>query len=78
MAKTIHSEKQKKFRALLRAERKKTGMRQLELAAKMNRYGGFVTKSETGERRVDLVEFLEFSKAIGFDPHAFIDELEDD
>lgn len=76
MAKTIHSPKHIKLRTMLRAERKKRKLTQHQVAAKADFYKSIVTKYETGERRLDLVEFLTVAKAIGFDPHAFIDDLE--
>jgi HTH-type transcriptional regulator/antitoxin HipB len=30
---------------------------------------------ENGQRRVDVIEFLELAEIIGFDPHAVIDAL---
>lgn len=74
---SIHSEKSIKMRAMLRKERKSRKLRQIDVANALGVYRTFVTKYEKGERRLDLVEFLAVAKAIGFDPHAFIDTLED-
>jgi hypothetical protein len=35
-----------------------------------------VSKYERGERRLDLVEFLEVAAVIGIDAHKFIKQLE--
>ncbi len=35
----------------------------------------FVSKYESGERRLDVVELLEVAEAIGFDPRVLIEEL---
>ncbi|WP_165777013.1 hypothetical protein [Paremcibacter congregatus] len=35
----------------------------------------FISKCELGERRVDVVEMMEFADALNFDPHEIIDEL---
>ncbi|MFT3968157.1 MAG: helix-turn-helix transcriptional regulator, partial [Sphingobium sp.] len=48
--------------------RKKAGVAQAELAARMGRPQSFVAKYELGERRVDVVEFVAVAKALGHDP----------
>lgn len=75
---SIHSEKSIKMRKMLRKERKDRKLRQIDVANAMGVYRTFVTKYEKGERRLDLAEFLAVAKAIGFDLHAFIDELGED
>ena len=37
----------------------------------------YVSKYEKGERRLDLIEFLEIAEAVGFDPLDFIKRLQD-
>jgi transcriptional regulator with XRE-family HTH domain len=48
--------------------RKKAGLTQAELAKKLGEYQSFVARLESGQRRVDLVEFLELADALGFTP----------
>ena len=48
---------------------------QKTLSARLNRPQSFVAKYESGERRLDVMEFIEVADAIGFDPAAFIREL---
>lgn len=36
----------------------------------------YVSKYERGERRLDVVEFLEIARVIGLDPHELLRELE--
>lgn len=50
-------------------------MTQQEVARRIGVYKGYVSKYETGERRLDVIEFLEVAEAIGFDPNAMIKEL---
>ena len=45
---------------------------QAHLAARLNRPQSFVAKYEGGERRLDVIEFMEVAEAIGFDPAEFI------
>jgi transcriptional regulator with XRE-family HTH domain len=52
---------------LLIARRVAVGMTQVELASRMGEYQSFVARLESGQRRVDVVEFLELSSILGFD-----------
>lgn len=56
--------------------RKKAGVTQEEVAERLNRHQSFVSKYENGERRVDLIEFLDIAEAIGFDPVVFIRKIQ--
>ncbi|HPE31119.1 MAG TPA: helix-turn-helix transcriptional regulator [Parvularculaceae bacterium] len=60
---------------MLIKERKAAGMNQTELAKALGQYQSFVARVETGERRVDLIEFLDLANAIGFDPKKAIAKL---
>ncbi|MCG2628294.1 helix-turn-helix domain-containing protein [Bradyrhizobium sp. WYCCWR 13023] len=75
MPKTIHTDRHRKLRALLVARRKAAGLTQPVLARKLGKPPSFVAKYELGDRRLDLLEFLEIAEAIGFDPHRFIRDL---
>lgn len=68
MSRTLGSPRHEALRALIVKERKKAGLTQADVAAKLNRYQSFVATVETGQRRIDVVEFLDFADAIGFDP----------
>lgn len=56
------------MRALLIAERKAAGLTQATVAQKLGRYQSFIATVESGERRIDVVEFLDLAEAIGFSP----------
>jgi transcriptional regulator with XRE-family HTH domain len=43
-----------------------------QLAAKMGRAHGYISKTELGERRLDMLEFIEFCDGCGQDPAEFI------
>lgn len=47
-------------------------LRQQDVAARLDWPQSFVAKYESGERRLDVVEFIEVAEAIGFDPADFI------
>jgi len=63
------------FTELLKEERKKAGLTQAKLARKLRRPQSYVSKYERGDRRLDVVEFLEVARAIGFDPNEFLQKL---
>lgn len=56
--------------------RKNARVTQEEVAVRLNRPQSFVSKYENGERRLDLIEFLEIAEAIGFDPIGFIRKIQ--
>ncbi|MGG5890690.1 helix-turn-helix domain-containing protein [Falsiroseomonas sp. HC035] len=51
------------------------GLTQVELATRLGRPQSFVSKYETGERRLDVVEFLEIAEALSFDPAELLRSL---
>ncbi|GJE04167.1 hypothetical protein GMJLKIPL_6128 [Methylobacterium isbiliense] len=75
MRKAIHSARQAHLLALLRRERKAAGLNQTALAERLGRPQSFVAKVEGGERRLDLLEFIELCGALGCDPVALFAEL---
>ncbi|MBR0965647.1 helix-turn-helix transcriptional regulator [Bradyrhizobium diazoefficiens] len=75
MPRTLRSPRQKALIAMLIEQRKKSGLTQAQLAKRLKRYQSFVATVESGQRRIDVVEFLEFAEAIGFDPINAIKKL---
>jgi len=43
-------------------------MTQTEFAERIGEYQSFVARLESGQRRVDVVEFILFSEVLDFDP----------
>lgn len=65
-------------RALISAiveARKAAGMSQREFAAKLRRTNNFVWRVEAGERRVDVLEFIEIARAAGVNPAKLFSKL---
>lgn len=60
---------------MLVEEREAADMTQSELADALNQYQSFVARVESGQRRVDVIEFLDIANAIGFDPKKLIGKL---
>ncbi len=63
------------LREILVARRDAIGMTQLELATRMQRPQSFVSKVEHGERRLDVIEFLEIAAALGSPAEDILAEL---
>jgi transcriptional regulator with XRE-family HTH domain len=51
-------------------------MTQIDLASALRRPQSFVSKYEGGERRLDVVEFLDICRAIGVSASSLISQLE--
>ncbi len=56
----------------LRRMRRRAGLTQAAVAARLRRPTSFVGKYENGYRRLDVIEFLKVAAAIGFDPAEFL------
>lgn len=65
---TIQDPRHQALVELLIAERKRAGLRQIDVAQRIGQSQGWIAHIESGQRRVDVVEFLELAQAIGFDP----------
>jgi transcriptional regulator with XRE-family HTH domain len=68
MQKSLKSAEYARLIAILVAARKAAGIRQHALAKKLGRPQSFIAKYEGGERRIDVVEFVEIARALGADP----------
>jgi transcriptional regulator with XRE-family HTH domain len=60
-----HDERYNRAIARLREARKDARVSQAELAAKLGTRQQFVSKYESGERRLDVIEFLDIARALG-------------
>ena len=67
MPKTLGSRRHTALIGLLIERREALGMTQTQLADRLGEYQSFVARLESGQRRVDVVEFLELAEALGFD-----------
>jgi len=75
MTLSIFTEQYTKFRELLIEYRQSRSITQAQLAEILNRPQSFVSKYENGERRIDLIELLEISAALQFNPCEFIQKI---
>ena len=72
MDKSVYSDRDRKFRALLIAARKAARLTQADLARRIGADQAFVSKYERGDRRLDVVEFLRIAEALEVDPAAIM------
>ena len=75
MGKTLGSVRHKALIELLVAKREASGMTQADLAKKLGEYQSFVARLESGQRPVDVVEFMKIADVLGFDPAKIIGAL---
>jgi len=76
MTRSAFSKQAERFRGMIRAERERTRVTQVELSQRLDRPQSFVSKYERGERRLDVIEFLEVARVLGFDAVRFIERLQ--
>jgi transcriptional regulator with XRE-family HTH domain len=72
LTKSVHSPRYTELRRLIIAARKKAGLTQLDVAARLGKPQSYVSTVESGERRIDVVELIEFGEAVGFDAAAMV------
>ena len=77
LPKSSFTKEYKRFRHILVEARKAAGLTQTQLSEKLSRPQSYVSKYERGERRLDMIEFLEVIKALGADPHAIFKSIVD-
>lgn len=65
MDKSIHSKEYKVVLERMRKARLDAGLTQVQVAKKLGRHQSYVSKIESGERRVDVVELNKFAKLYG-------------
>ena len=70
--KSVHSAGQSALCELMVKARKSAGLTQRELAKRLHKPQSFAAKYEGGERRVDVLEFIEICKAIEADPNKLL------
>ncbi len=66
-----------KLQELLRRIRQDKGIRQIELAEKLGVPQSFVSKYESGDRRLDILELRRVCRAVGISLEEFIRKLEE-
>ncbi len=76
MTSSIFTKKYEIFKELLIEHRKNAGLTQQNLAELIDKPQSYISKYESGERRLDLIEFIDVAEALHVDKYQFIKELE--
>jgi transcriptional regulator with XRE-family HTH domain len=76
VTRSAFTRKHEYFRKILVAARRDAGLTQVALAKRLGRPQSFVSKFERGERRLDVIEFLEVARALSLDAARLVSELE--
>jgi len=75
MPKSIYKKNYNNLKKLLIGARKTSGLTQSALADKLSKPQSFVSKYESGERRLDVIEFIEITDALSIDPAKIIKQI---
>jgi len=73
-----HDSRYERFQLALIEARQKSNLTQQEVAFRIGKPQSYVSKYESGERRLDVVEFLEICNAIGIKPMSILNRLNTD
>ena len=71
----IQDARQVKLIETLRAARKQMHLSQTDLAEKLGRRQQFVSKFESGERRLDFIEVLDLAKILGLSIDSLVEQV---
>ena len=77
MEKNLYTQRQLRLQELLRELRQNADLTQEEVAARLERPQSFVSKYESGERRLDILELWDVCKALKISLEAFVKVLEE-
>jgi transcriptional regulator with XRE-family HTH domain len=69
---SLHSEENQTLVAILVKARKAAGMTQAELADKLGKPQQFISRLESGQRRIDLLEFIMLARALDLEPRTLL------
>ena len=72
MPKSLRTPRQEALQQLLVRTRKSKNLTQVDVARRLGRPQSFVAKYEGGERRLDIIEFIEVARALEADPHGLL------
>tara|TARA_R100001480_G_scaffold32077_3_gene43410 strand:- start:676 stop:990 length:315 start_codon:yes stop_codon:yes gene_type:complete len=76
LKKNLYTHRQRILLDLLRKIRKDAGLRQDDVAERLGRPQSFVSKYESGERRLDILELYDVCGALGLTLSKFVEKLQ--
>jgi transcriptional regulator with XRE-family HTH domain len=77
LRKTLRTKGHRALIDILVESRQQAGLTQRDLAARLKRPHSFIGRIEAGERRVDVIEFIEIARVMGLDPKHLFAKLAD-
>jgi transcriptional regulator with XRE-family HTH domain len=77
LSKSLYSERWEQLLEIMKRSRKEQGLTQSQLAKRLGRPQSLIAKIESGERKLDVCQFLDYVEAIGTDPVTLIQELKE-
>jgi transcriptional regulator with XRE-family HTH domain len=77
LRKTLRSKGHRTLIDILVESRVQAGLTQRDLAARLKRPHSFIGRIEAGERRVDVIEFIEIARVMDLDPNHLFAKLLD-
>jgi transcriptional regulator with XRE-family HTH domain len=76
MVQAINASAYQALPKLLIEARQQSGFLQAQVAAQLQKPQSFVSKYESGDRRLDVIELMEILKVLGIDIHEFLNLLQ--
>jgi hypothetical protein len=73
--KTIGTEHHRALVRLLIRKRRGANLRQRDVAKRLREYQSWIARIESGQRRIDVVEFFALARVIGFDPYKALNKI---
>ena len=73
--KSLRSREHRCVIAILVNARKGAGLTQQQLAKRLKKHQSYVSKYETGERRLDVPEFIRISRSLDTDPKTLLTQI---
>jgi len=74
--KAAHSAGYRRLCVLLRELRQEAGLTQVQVAGALDEHQSFVSKYESGERRLDVIELIEILRVLGVPMTDLLQRLE--
>ena len=71
--KSLYGRRQERLRAVVKEARLAEGITQQVLCKRLKRNRMFVSSVESGSRLLNVVEFIEYAEALGWDPKELLD-----
>jgi transcriptional regulator with XRE-family HTH domain len=77
LRKTLRTRGHRALIGILVEARERAGLTQRDLAARLKRPHSFVGRIEAGERRIDVIEFIEIARVMDVDPRELFAQVLD-